>query len=86
MDETAYLVSLYNKYHGQGLEVISLAFEKSDNEETNLRSLKRLKEHFDVPYEILPAGMASKTEAAQNYNGIDLALSYGGGLIYQCFF
>ena len=76
MDETAYLVSLYNKYHGQGLEVISLAFEKSDNEETNLRSLKRLKEHFDVPYEILLAGMASKTEAAQKLPMLNHVLSF----------
>ena len=76
MDETAYLVSLYNKFSGQGLEVISLAFEKSDNEETNLRSLKRLKEHFDVPYEILLAGMASKTEAAQKLPMLNHVLSF----------
>ncbi|MFT4595135.1 MAG: thiol-disulfide isomerase/thioredoxin [Bacteroidia bacterium] len=76
MDETAYLVSMHNKFNSQGLEVISLAFEKSDNEETNLRSLKRLKEHFDVPYEILLAGMASKTEAAQKLPMLNHILSF----------
>ncbi|MGB0917174.1 MAG: TlpA disulfide reductase family protein [Flavobacteriales bacterium] len=75
-DETAYLVSLYNKFNGQGLEVISLAFEKSDNEETNLRSLQRLKEHFGIPYEILLAGTASKTEAAKKLPMLNHVLSF----------
>lgn len=76
MDETAYLVSLHNKFNQQGLEVVSLAFEKSENQETNLRSLKRLKEHFDVPYEILLAGMASKTEAANKLPMLNHVLSF----------
>lgn len=75
-DETAYLVSLYNKLHDQGLEVISLAFEKSDNKETNLRSLKRLKDHFDVPYPILLAGKASKSEAAEKLPMLNHVLSF----------
>ncbi len=76
MDETAYLVSLHEKFNAQGLEVISLAFEKSNNKETNLRSLKRLKEHFNVPYEILLAGMASKSEAAQKLPMLNHVLSF----------
>jgi thiol-disulfide isomerase/thioredoxin len=76
MDETAYLVSVYNKFHEQGLEVISLAFEKSDNEETNLHSLRRLQEHFNVPYEILLAGKASKKEAAQKLPMLNHVLSF----------
>ena len=76
MDETAYLVSLHNKYHSQGLEVISLAFEKSDNQSTNIHSLQRLKEHFDVPYEILLAGKASKTEAAKKLPMLNHVLSF----------
>lgn len=76
MDETAYLVSLYQKFNGQGLEVISLAFEKSDNQETNLHSLRRLQEHFDVPYEILLAGKASKKEAAQKLPMLNHVLSF----------
>ena len=75
-DETAYLVSLHEKFHDQGLEVISLAFEKSDNEETNKRSLKRLKDHFNVPYEILLAGTASKKEAAKKLPMLNHVLSF----------
>lgn len=76
MDETAYLVQLYGKFHPQGLEVISLAFEKSDNKQTNLRSLKRLKDHFSIPYEILLAGKASKKEAAAKLPMLDHVLSF----------
>lgn len=76
MDETAYLVQLHEKFHQQGLEVISLAFEKSENAETNLRSLKRLKEHFGIPYEILLAGKASKKEAAEKLPMLNHVLSF----------
>lgn len=76
MDETAYLVSLYEKFHAQGLEVISLGFEKSDNEETNIRSLKRLQDHFHVPYEILLAGKANKEEAAKKLPMLNHVLSF----------
>lgn len=76
MDETAYLVQLHRKFHEQGLEVISLAFEKSDNAEINLRSLKRLKDHFNVPYDILLAGKASKSEAAEKLPMLNHVLSF----------
>lgn len=76
MDETAYLVSLYNQFHQQGLDVVALAFEKSDNVETNIHSLNRLKEHFDIPYEILLAGKASKTEAAKKLPMLNHVLSF----------
>ncbi len=76
MDETAYLVQLHEKFHTQGLEVISLAFEKSDNKETNLRSLQRLREHFSIPYEILLAGKASKKEAAAKLPMLNHVLSF----------
>jgi len=76
MDETAYLVSLHNNFHQQGLEVISLAFEKSDNEQINIHSLNRLKEHFSIPYEILLAGKASKKEAAEKLPMLNHVLSF----------
>ena len=76
MDETAYLVSLHSRFHQHGLEVISLAFEKSDNIEANIHSLNRLKEHFDIPYEILLAGKASKTEAARKLPMLNHVLSF----------
>ncbi len=47
-----------------------------ENQETNIRSLKRLKDHFDVPYEILLAGQASKTEAANKLPMLNHVLSF----------
>jgi thiol-disulfide isomerase/thioredoxin len=76
MDETAYLVELHKKFNSQGLEVISLAFEKSDNRETNVRSLSRLKDHFGIPYEILLAGRSSKKEAAEKLPMLNHVLSF----------
>ena len=76
MDETAYLVSLHNKFHSEGLEIVSLAFEKSDKMETNKRSLERLRGHFDIPYPLLLAGRASKKEAAEKLPMLNHVLSF----------
>ena len=76
MDETAYLVSLYNKFQPEGLEVVSLAFEKSDKLQTNKRSLERLRGHFGIPYPLLMAGRASKKEAAQKLPMLNHVLSF----------
>lgn len=76
MDETAYLVQLHRKFSAQGLEVVALGFERSDNEETNQRSLMRLRDHFQVNYPILLAGKASKTEAAEKLPMLNHVLSF----------
>ncbi|MCB9190211.1 MAG: redoxin domain-containing protein [Flavobacteriales bacterium] len=75
-DETAYLVSLHEKFKDQGLEVIALAFEKSDNNATNVKSLERLVDHFNVPYKVLLAGTASKKEAAAKLPMLNHVLSF----------
>lgn len=76
MDETAYLVQLHRKFSAQGLEVVALGFERSENEETNQRSLMRLRDHFQVNYPILLAGRASKTEAAEKLPMLNHVLSF----------
>jgi len=63
MDETALLSKLYKKYHKDGLEVIGLAFERASSHEKIYRNINRLKERYDVGYEIVYAGVANKTEA-----------------------
>jgi thiol-disulfide isomerase/thioredoxin len=62
LDETAFFTSLYNKYHSEGLEVISLAYEKPLVFSEKVKSIQRLKNHFNAKYPFLIAGNASKTD------------------------
>jgi peroxiredoxin len=75
-DETAYLVQLHRKFSASGLEVVAVGFERSSDAKTNLHSLKRLRDHFGVPYPILLAGKASKTEAAEKLPMLNHVLSF----------
>lgn len=63
MDESAYLAELYERYKKQGLEIIGLAFEKTDNYETAQRQLLRLKNRLNIGYEILPTLKTGKASA-----------------------
>jgi len=56
MDETRYFVDLYRKYNNNGLEIIGLAFERSDDFETAKTSLTKAINDLNVPYTMLIAG------------------------------
>lgn len=67
MDETAYLVPLYRKYQQKGLEIVALAYERTSDYERSKQSILRLKNRFNVPYEILITGYTNdKTEVAKS--------------------
>ncbi len=57
MDETNYMVSrYYPKYHNKGVEVIGLAYERTTDFAASQRTLKQLKDHFNIPYPLLITG------------------------------
>ena len=67
MDETAYMVQFYKKYHDKGVEVIGLAYERSTDFTTSKNSLERLKKRFDIPYTILITGYTNdKSQPAKS--------------------
>lgn len=73
MDETAYLAKVYKQYKNKGLEIISLAFEKTDDFEKNKKNISRLKTKYGVDYEILVTGLSGKAKASESLsflNGI----------------
>jgi thiol-disulfide isomerase/thioredoxin len=75
-DETAYLTSLYDKYNGEGLEIIALAFDRSDDFETSKNTLLKLKNHFNANYDFLVAGKANKIESAKALPMLNHIMSY----------
>ncbi|UTW64909.1 TlpA family protein disulfide reductase [bacterium SCSIO 12643] len=56
MDETRYFVELYDKYHDQGLEIIGLSFERSNEFKEAKKSLSKAISGLNVPYKMLIAG------------------------------
>lgn len=56
MDETAYMVNFYKKYHAKGVEVLGLAYERTTDFNRSKKSLQQLQARFNVPYPILVTG------------------------------
>lgn len=75
-DETKYLVELYNKYNKDGLEVIALSFDKTDDFEKSKASIIKLSEFYNAKYDFLIAGSANKINAAQALPMLNQIMSY----------
>jgi thiol-disulfide isomerase/thioredoxin len=67
MDETAYMVNYYKKYQPKGVEVIGLAYERTNDFARSQKALAQLKNRFDIKYPILITGYTSnKIETAKS--------------------
>jgi thiol-disulfide isomerase/thioredoxin len=63
-DEAPMLKAMYDKYHEQGLEILGLAFERSDDYERSMRQIERFKERYGISWNIIPVGDTDKARAA----------------------
>jgi thiol-disulfide isomerase/thioredoxin len=54
-DEAPFLVSLYERFHSQGLEIVNLDFEQGDPD-TDTARLKAFIAHYGISYPVLTAG------------------------------
>lgn len=61
MDETNFLVPWYNKNKGRGVEIVGLAFEKSNDLAVSGPVIDRMKKRFAVPYDVVLAGVNDST-------------------------
>lgn len=70
-DETPFLVSLYRKYHEQGLEIVVLSFEEADQLSDPVR-LRAFVKKYGIDYTVLMAGdweqAAAKLPQMANFN------------------
>ena len=62
MDETAYLVSFYEKYKDRGLEIVGLAYERTTDFERSRKNVQRLRDRFDVTYDMLITGYTNDNQ------------------------
>ena len=65
MDETKFLTPFYDKYKSKGLEVVGLAFEKTDDPKKATINVIRLKNHFHSNYEFLITGKTGNDQASE---------------------
>ena len=62
MDETAYLSPFYKKYKDLGVEVVGLAYERTTDFNKSRKNVQRLRDRFDVTYEMLITGSTNDKE------------------------
>ena len=65
LDETAFLAPWYKENKDRGIEIIGLAFERKNDFDFAKRTLTRLKDRFDIKYELLFAGLAGTDQASK---------------------
>jgi thiol-disulfide isomerase/thioredoxin len=66
MDETAFLAPWYAKNKARGVEVIGLGYERSSDYTKAAPRLRKLKERFDIGYDLAVAGVANKDSVAKS--------------------
>jgi peroxiredoxin len=76
LDETAYLVDFYNRFHNKGVEIIGLSFERTHDRKKAMDNVKNFMQHFNVPYEILLAGTTQKDSVKKALPQIDQVYGY----------
>lgn len=66
MDETAYLSDVYNRFQKKGVEIIALAYERTDNFEKAKQNVARMRDKFGAGYEFLITGMSGTENAKKS--------------------
>lgn len=65
VDETKYLSGFHKKYNKKGVEVIGLAFERTDDFNKAVQNVNRLKNRFDAKYDFLITGKTGAQQASE---------------------
>jgi len=60
MDETSYLVPFYNSMNKEGLEIIGLCYERSEDVKVASANVSKMKNRLQIPYELLLPGANKK--------------------------
>ncbi len=75
-DEAPVLVDFYNKYHADGLEIVGLAFEFTEDVARDKKQIGEFKKRFGIEYPLLRAGINDKKEAAKILGFLDQVVAY----------
>ncbi|MFK8012676.1 MAG: TlpA disulfide reductase family protein [Marinicellaceae bacterium] len=75
-DEAPVLAKFYNQYNPQGLEMVGLAFEFTEDPVRDRKQLSAFKKRHNINYPLLLAGGNDKTEATKILGFLDKVKSY----------
>jgi len=77
IDETKFLSAFYEKYKTKNLEIIALAFERTDDMKKAVANVNRVKKKFNVNYDVLiPTTSSDRSEAAKALPMLNHIMSY----------
>jgi len=76
MDETNFLAPWYEKNKGRGVEIIGLGYERSPEYAKAAERLRKMKDRFNVGYDLAVAGVADKDAAGKSLPQIDKVLAF----------
>src|SRR6476661_30498 len=66
MDETAFLAPWYEKNKARGVEIIGLGYERSPDYKKASERLRKLRERYNIGYELAVAGVSNKDSVAKS--------------------
>lgn len=75
-DEAPALVGFYEEYHEEGLQILSLCYEYTDDAERSRRQIERFKERHGATWEFVAAGTSDKSKAAATLPALSAIKSY----------
>jgi thiol-disulfide isomerase/thioredoxin len=75
-DEARFLEQIYPKYRDQGLEIVSLMFERYDDFDKAAEQVRAYRQKFDITYPTLIAGTSDKDAASEALPMLNRVLSY----------
>lgn len=76
LDESRYFKTLYDKYHKDGLEIISIAYERSDELLERLATIKKYKQVNDLNFTYLDGGCYCDKLVEKDFNMLNSFSSY----------
>lgn len=76
MDETRFLAPWHKKNRDRGVEIVGLAFERSDKLADSAPKLRKMAQRYDVYYPILLAGLSDKDSAATSLPMLNHIMSF----------
>ena len=76
LDETIYYKELYDNYHADGLEIISIAYETGETTEDYVQSVTRLRNKLSLNFTFLIGGSAKKSLASEHFSMLNKIISF----------
>ncbi len=76
LDETIYYKELYDNYHTDGLEIVSIAYEIGESTEDYIDAVTRLRNKLSLNFNFLIGGSAKKSLASEHFSMLNEIISF----------